>query len=57
MDKPIYIISATRGKKEDTLLYKSLQYQDSSRYVLQMHENNTKGLPEVYNQYLEASKY
>ena len=52
--KPILIISATRGKKEDTVLYKSLQYQDNNRYKLDMYEDNEQGLSTIYNNTLKT---
>jgi hypothetical protein len=50
----IYLISATKGKAEDTNLWKSVKkWQDEGSdddITLIMYENNTVGLSEVWNQ-------
>ena len=49
--KKIKIYSATKGKKEDTVLYKSLMvdYNDTEVHY---EENNTKSLQSLYNEFL-----
>lgn len=49
-----FIVSVTRNKKEDTLLYKNIQnfhYDDIRNFIIV--ENNIRGLSEVYNEYLK----
>jgi hypothetical protein len=52
--KPVLIVSATKGKKEDTRLYSSLTQTDLAKksYKLEMYEDNKTGLPELYNKHL-----
>ena len=51
----IKIYTATKGKKEDTLLYKSLniKYRDLSVHY---EENNTNSLQSCYNKFLEDAR-
>jgi len=59
----ILIVSATRYDCKNTKLYNSyknlLQSEDvmGTEINMQFINNNTKGLPEVYNDYLNDSKY
>ena len=54
--KPILIISATRHKKSHTKIYQSLNMLSSdnknAELKLEIIENNTHGLPTVYNKYI-----
>lgn len=50
--KNLFFVSATRGRKEETELYKSLFKLGTDRFVF--FEDNRKGLPVCYNQVLDA---
>jgi GT2 family glycosyltransferase len=50
--KDFFIFSVTRGKKEDTLLYKHNNHQ----YQIIMIENNTKSLASNYNSAIDFAK-
>lgn len=59
--KPILIVSCTKGKKESTILYNSLNRFNKNtkpangfilKYKLDIIENNTTSLSEIYNKYL-----
>lgn len=50
--KPILIVCCTKGKKAETKLYKSLSMLSKQEVKLVFHENNTTGLPSIYNQYI-----
>lgn len=55
--KPILIVTATRGPKEDCLTYehvtRSARYSDDESIYITCIENNTKPLAEVYNEALQ----
>lgn len=57
--KPILVVSATRHKKDTTKIYQSLGYMSATNknaeLKLEITENNTEGLPTVYNRYLTKS--
>jgi len=46
------IVSATAGKKEDTLLYKSIK----NEYIFDFCEDNREGLGIVYNRFIQDNK-
>ena len=48
----ILIVSATQGKKEDTLLYKSIK----DEYIFEFEENNKNGLGIIYNKFIQENK-
>ena len=50
--KPILVVCCTKGRKADTKLYQSLSIMSGSETKLVFHENNTTGLPEIYNKYI-----
>tara|TARA_R110002110_G_C13275758_1_gene702077 strand:+ start:251 stop:958 length:708 start_codon:yes stop_codon:yes gene_type:complete len=57
--KSILIVSATKGKAEDTHLYKSLhrgvggtRFGNGETWDLKMYEDNITGLPELYNNHI-----
>jgi len=52
--KSILVICCCRGKKAQTKLYESMAGFDRSEAKVIYHEDNTKGLPEVYNQYITS---
>lgn len=53
----ILIVSATRKSAyKKTELYKSLQYIEAD-YTLKMHNNNSSGLPEIYNKYMTNASF
>jgi hypothetical protein len=49
--KPWFIVSATRGRKEDTTLWRSVQALEVEGY--RFFENNTEGLSTCYNAVLD----
>lgn len=51
--KPILVVSCTKHKKATTRLYKSLSFLANPKELkLVIVENNTDGLPSVYNKYI-----
>lgn len=58
--KPILIVSATTQKSgDDTLLARSLKMMkcDNNSYRVEFHTSNTKGLPKLYNKYLNTETH
>ena len=58
--KSIKIYTATKGKKEDTQLYKSLdralRLVDGVVYPTHYEENNTKSLQKCYNSFIRDAR-
>lgn len=50
--KPILIVSCTRGTKTATKIHNSMNMLSKSEVKLEIIEQNTRGLPEVYNEYI-----
>jgi hypothetical protein len=55
MNSNIFICSATKGDREDTLLYKSLKAHNLLD-IAYIHENNKDPLPQVYNKAMDFAK-
>jgi hypothetical protein len=49
--RDLFVVACTAGAKEDTLLYRSLQKQRFDAFFF--FENNRRGLPACYNEYLD----